>query len=74
MIFCSVSAKAHCDFYLPDEDVYVEFWGMSGNEDYKKYKEWKRPLYQANGYKLISLIPDDLKNFRDRFASALARG
>ena len=73
VVFPSATARAHCDFYLPDEDVYIEFWGMSSNDDYKKYKEWKQPLYKANGYKLISLDADDLKNLRDRFTSALTR-
>ena len=59
-------ATAHCDFYLPQYDVYVEFWGMSNDEKYVAYKQWKEPLYAEHGYKLVSLYPNDLKNFRDR--------
>ena len=61
-------------------EKYIVTWGLghlvtlADPEDYdKKYKEWKQPLYKANGYKLISLDADDLKNLRDRFTSALTR-
>lgn len=58
---------AHCDFYLPEQDAYIEFWGMVNNEKYIQYKQWKEPLYAQNGYKLVSLYPNDLKNLRDQF-------
>lgn len=59
--------SAHCDFYLPMHDVYVEYWGMVNDEKYFAYKQWKEPLYIKYGYKLVPLYPNDLKNFRDRF-------
>lgn len=63
--FPSCKQSALCDFYLPDYDTYIEFWGMEGNEQYEAYKLWKEPLYQRNGYRLISLHFEDLKNLRD---------
>lgn len=63
--FASCNQSALCDFYLPDYDVYVEFWGMEENEQYAAYKLWKEPLYRHNGYRLVSLHFEDLKNFRD---------
>lgn len=62
---------AHCDFYLPDGDVYVEFWGMENDEKYKAYKQWKENLYKANGLCLLSLNFQDLKTFRDAFGRKL---
>ncbi|HKL22890.1 MAG TPA: HEAT repeat domain-containing protein, partial [Tichowtungia sp.] len=46
------------DFYLPEFDVYVEYWGMD-TADYKIGMLKKQKLYQQQGKKLISLTPDD---------------
>jgi hypothetical protein len=46
------------DFYLPEFDVYVEYWGMD-TADYKIGMLKKQQLYQQQGKKLISLYPDD---------------
>jgi hypothetical protein len=65
------------DFYLPDFDVYVEYWGMlsvENNYDREKYTremKYKMARYHDLGVKFISLYPDNLKNldwvFRKRF-------
>lgn len=65
------------DFYLPDFDVYVEFWGMVGvdnNYDRSKYTramKYKMARYHDLGVKFISLYPDNLENldwiFRKKF-------
>lgn len=62
---------AHCDFYLPEQDVYIEFWGMTNDETYEHYKRWKENNYNRNNIRLISFYPPDLKNFRDRFDAAI---
>lgn len=46
------------DFYLPEFDVYVEYWGMD-TADYKIGMLKKQKLYQQQGKKLISLYPQD---------------
>jgi hypothetical protein len=46
------------DFYLPEFDVYIEYWGMN-TTDYKIGMLKKQKLYQQQGKKLISLYPDD---------------
>ncbi len=46
------------DFYLPEFDVYIEYWGMD-TADYKIGMLKKQQLYQQQGKKLISLCPDD---------------
>ena len=65
------------DFYLPDFDVYVEFWGMVGvDNDYDRSKytremKYKMARYHDLGVKFISIYPDNLKYldwiFRKRF-------
>jgi len=46
------------DFYLPELDVYVEYWGMD-TADYKIGMFKKQQLYQQEGKRLISLYPAD---------------
>ncbi len=46
------------DFYLPEHDIYIEYWGMD-TADYKIGMLKKQKLYQQQGKKLISLYPDD---------------
>lgn len=71
VFFQSSQQHALCDFYLSDYDVYIEFWGMEKDKQYIAYKQWKEPLYEKNGYKLISLNFQDLKVFRDNFSRKL---
>ena len=42
------------DFYLPEFDVYIEYWGMN-TADYKIGMLKKQQLYQQEGKRLISL-------------------
>ncbi|MCX7044860.1 MAG: HEAT repeat domain-containing protein [Candidatus Sumerlaeota bacterium] len=46
------------DFYLPEFDVYIEYWGMD-TTDYKIGMLKKLKLYQQEGKRLISLYPED---------------
>ena len=65
------------DFYLPDYDVYVEYWGMlnvANDYDRAKYAremKYKLARYHELDVKFISLYPDNLPNldgvFRKRF-------
>jgi len=47
------------DFYLPELDVYVEYWGMD-TPQYKMSMYKKQILYQQEGKKLVSVYPADL--------------
>ena len=55
------------DFYLPDYDVYVEYWGMlnvDNSYDRKKYErtmKYKMARYRQLGVKFISLYPDSTR-------------
>ena len=52
------------DFYLPERDVYIEYWGMD-TADYKIGMLKKQKLYQQQGKKLISLVPRDKPRIGD---------
>lgn len=72
VVFSKGSEVAHCDFYLLEKDIYIEYWGMTNDSSYSEYKQWKEPLYAQNGLKLISLHPADLKNLGDKLRKVIA--
>ncbi|MBN1268693.1 MAG: HEAT repeat domain-containing protein [Kiritimatiellae bacterium] len=47
------------DFYLPELDVYIEYWGLDSPQ-YKMSMYKKQMLYQQEGKRLISVHPKDL--------------
>ena|SRR3989344_637235 len=51
----------YCDFYIPDRDVYIEYWGME-DEKYMERKHEKLVMYKKYDLNLIELMPGDLKN------------
>lgn len=58
------------DFYLPEFDVYIEYWGMD-TADYKIGMLKKQKLYQQQGKKLISLYPEDTPHLAERILEKL---
>jgi hypothetical protein len=63
---------AHPDFYLPDYNVYVEYWGLLGaSKEYERVMKWKMAQYHKNKIKFISLYQNNLQNldwiFRAKF-------
>lgn len=54
------------DFYLPDYDVWIEYWGLleakdrSKREEYQRAMQWKMNEYKKHNVKLISLYPNDM--------------
>lgn len=60
--------KLHPDFYLPDYQVYVELWGMSGlNQRYTKIMERKKALYKKHKLPVISLYQWHLRKIDQKF-------
>lgn len=51
--------KACPDFYLPKQNVYLEFWGEI-NEWYKEDRKKKQAFYYSNMIKVIEIYPWDL--------------
>lgn len=60
------------DFYLPEFDVYIEYWGMD-TADYKIGMLKKQQLYQQQGKRLISLYPDDKPRMRETLLGKLTK-
>jgi len=60
------------DFYLPEFDVYVEYWGMA-TTDYKIGMLKKLKLYQQQGKRLVSVGREDRARLEDVLTEKLAR-
>ena len=58
------------DFYLPEFDVYIEYWGMD-TADYKIGMLKKQQLYQQQGKRLISVYQEDKPQMRERLLGKL---
>ena len=70
LIFKTTFARP--DFYLPDYNVYVEFWGLAdASRNYERTMKWKMAQYHRNRINFISLYPRNLDNldwiFRTKF-------
>ena len=63
------------DFYLPDYDVVVEYWGLVEAEDeslrnrYVRNMKWKMAQYHSRKIKFISIYPQNLSNLDAIFKS-----
>lgn len=63
-----------CDWYipiLPNKGIYIELWGIKGDEKYNKNKQEKIELYKKHNLKLIELEYDELKDNTQRLKSSL---
>jgi hypothetical protein len=60
------------DFYLPELDLYIEYWGMD-TTDYKIGMLKKLKLYQQQGKKLLSLYRQDKPRLEDVLARKLSQ-
>jgi len=58
------------DFYLPELDVYIEYWGMD-TPRYKAGMYLKQDLYMHAAKKLISLYPSDLATLDSALSAKL---
>lgn len=52
----------HPDFYLPELDVYIEHFGVSGSKNYEESKEYKLKIYKKDGITLIVTSGRDISN------------
>jgi len=67
-----VNIKIEPDFFLPEFDVFVEYWGMINDPGYKeKSYDKKKKLYKDNALDVISLYPENLNNLDFVFTSKL---
>jgi len=58
------------DFFLPELDVYIEYWGLD-TPQYKMSMYKKQTLYQQEGKRLISVYPPDLPRLDEHLTTKL---
>ena len=69
-----VECTRECDWFIPvagGKGIYVELWGMKGDEKYNKNKREKIELYKKHNLKLIEIEYDELYGDTQRLKSSL---
>lgn len=69
------------DFYLPQYNLYVEYWGlvdspdMGTRDNYVRTMRWKMAQYRKNNIRFVSIYPSNLNSldyyFRKKFSDAM---
>jgi len=60
-----IEEEVYSDFFIPTENVYIEFWGMEDDPKYAERKRAKIELYKKYDFKLIELNDNDISNLDD---------
>lgn len=47
-------------------NVYIEYWGLAGQQGYEKRREEKLALYEQRRLRLVSLLPEDLDSLDEK--------
>lgn len=68
-----IEETMYCDFFLPEYNIYIEFWGMEGNPKYKARKEKKLELYRQNELRLIEVKDEHINNLEDYLIGQLLK-
>lgn len=71
-IIVACDTRIRPDFYLPEFDLYIGYWGMD-TPGYVENMRKKKFLYQREGKKLISLSYRDLPNLENLLQLKLSR-
>ncbi|HAS82812.1 MAG TPA: hypothetical protein DCS43_09110 [Verrucomicrobia bacterium] len=61
------------DFYLPEYDVYIEYWGMEANLDYQIGMLEKKKLYQQAGKRLLSFYRHEKQDIAQLLRERISR-
>ncbi|MEI2738121.1 MAG: hypothetical protein V9F01_05005 [Chitinophagaceae bacterium] len=68
-----IEENAYSDFFLRNNNVYIEYWGMEKDEKYLARQKVKCELYKKYGFNLIELTDDDIKNLDDHLPKKLLK-
>lgn len=67
-----INVKIRPDFFLPEYNIYVEYWGLINDPEYKKRNfDFKKKIYKNNRVDFISLYPKNLNNLDWNFTQKL---
>ncbi len=68
-----IEEDLYSDFFIPTENVYIEFWGMEDEPKYAERKKIKKEIYQKYDFKLIELNDSDISNLDDHLPKKLLK-
>lgn len=68
-----IEEDLYSDFYIPSENVYIEFWGMENDPKYLERKKVKIEIYKKYDFKLIELTDEDILNLDDHLPKKLLK-
>jgi hypothetical protein len=68
-----IEEDLYSDFYIPSENVYIEFWGMENDPKYLERKKVKLEIYKKYDFKLIELTDEDILNLDDHLPKKLLK-
>jgi hypothetical protein len=68
-----IEEDLYADFFIPSENVYIEFWGMEDDAKYVERKNVKIEIYKKYDFKLIELNDSDISNLDDHLPKKLLK-
>lgn len=68
-----IEEDLYSDFFIPTENVYIEFWGMEDDPKYAERKRAKIEIYKKYDFKLIELNDSDISNLDDHLPKKLLK-
>ena len=61
------SKKIYPDFFLPQQELIIEYYGLLGNKEYEDEILYKYDFYSKSKYHLLELKTDDFQDFGTDF-------
>lgn len=68
-----IEEDLYSDFFLPSQNVYIEYWGMESDPKYLERKKQKIEIYKKYEFKLIELTDEDISNLDDYLPKKLLK-
>lgn len=68
-----IEEDLYSDFFIPSENVYIEFWGMEDDPKYAERKKVKIEIYKKYDFKLIELNDSVISNLDDHLPKKLLK-
>lgn len=68
-----IEEDLYSDFFIPSENVYIEFWGMEDDPKYAERKKVKIEIYKKYDFKLIELNDSDISYLDDHLPKKLLK-
>lgn len=69
---CKNGEEYYPDFFLPDQSIYIEYWG-SEDKNYMNLKQKKKEFYRVNKLLLIQIDNQDMPNLSDQLEKKLEK-